>query len=506
MPGSPGTPGDVAAAPTGGADGFRTANGLLYPPELWGALQVSPLAGLLRMQALDALGHTPPWPHSPSDTFDSLLAETSPLEAAHVVHEAGLVGPGVQLPWSDEDVRQWWTAATTDGHAELMWMAAELADAAGVSLDRTAASLDVLTRAAEGPDLLPAVLAAGLLTDHAPSTSEEGLPATNVRTGRDAAHLLLIAATEDGLSPEDTDPLLLQLATEAAPQDDWAYSYLARAYAAAGMPDRARSVVESFDELRILPGEELLEPPLFEGTVGSTFRMVSYFHAGGTLEANLGEQARDELATAVGQHLGTDAMHQVAGTATMALLDPDAVPRAARQEAVDALSAELGTAPLTVDRAFVWTYLAEYAHAMDVPVRFPGLSEDAAHEWVTQLDDGAAWPIGRFLLAVHDTDNLGRDAATATLGTELGEHLAAADVATTPSTELFTGVLAVHALTGRWVHEPEDLAAEVAQRWGACRGGFENFVRESRQAGQVCNVDSSAHALRGDQLWDGNAR
>ncbi|MFV0405800.1 MAG: hypothetical protein ACK5LN_03090, partial [Propioniciclava sp.] len=79
---------------------FRDPFGLLFPPELWGALDSPATAGLLYHNATQSLGDRSTWPHSPGTTFEALQRETTDVEAAYLVVESGLLDSSDDPPWN----------------------------------------------------------------------------------------------------------------------------------------------------------------------------------------------------------------------------------------------------------------------------------------------------------------------------------------------------------------------------------------------------------------------
>jgi hypothetical protein len=490
---------ELPKAPTGPT--YVSPNGLLYPPELWGALDRSFLAQALHAAASLALGGASSLRTTPGETFQALQGETSEVEAAYLTVTLTTDGDGT-WPWGSEQVSQWWESASLAGMVDSMWMADRIAEASGRRLEPSESSLKVLSAAVDSQPFGPVAL--DLLQRYRPMAS--GIDPTPqppvARGGRDAALLLLHSAQSEGRSPDEL-PALLRVAQGALLTDDWAYSFLVRAYAAVGRTDRAELVAAVFDRRRVLPGGEILEVPSFDGTVGSTFRMVRYLNEAGETAGILDGQKAGDLSERVQSLLNADEMHLAAGTATLALLVPSDHPHEERAAAIQAISDQVGDDPLSVSQAFAWTYVAEYASTMGVPLDFPGLANGSANEWIEQIPAGSAWPIARFLLGLHDTGNAVGDPDVPRLTAALRKHLAATEVKDLPSTALFTGELAVHAVTGQWVHDPAMLLAEADARWGSCIGGYDNFVRETRAPSDWCNADASLQVLAGRAIWAG---
>jgi hypothetical protein len=475
---------------------FLTSNDLLYPPELWGALEPSTVSALLRHQTLAALGDQSPWRMPLVDTLAAASVELSEVESAFLIHDSGVVRDAAP-PWSEQDIRAWWRTAVDEHSIDHMWMAAELARAHGAALRPSETEIDLLRRQASSNDMLPGALAAELLDRWAaePVTQDGGTEGSNVRTPRDAAQLLLRDAEDGQIEPTDTARQLLAIAESAAPEDDWTRAYLVRAYVAAARPDDAGRVAGTFAEDRLLPGGSVLEPPVFVGSVGSTFRMLRLVDVEPEGPLVLDDATRARIATATRALLDVDLSHEVAGTAVLHLLDPDEVPVERRAEVIaGALASELGEGPLSLEQAVAWTALAPYAVATAIELPFPGLSSHAIHQWTAEESSIVAASIVHFVLALQETGQLaGQDVGP--LIEKVESLLSEQPASAVDSTLLFGGSLAVRAVTGRWPYDEATLRAELENRRGDCLGGFDGYIRETSSPGAHCNVDSTRYAI-----------
>lgn len=490
---------DSATAGTAPGDTFRTANGLLYPPELWGALDPSLLAELARYEAAHAVGGDVTWPHPLPETYAAIAVESSELEAALFIEESGVVGASTR-PWTKADVIGWWSEGIGQESVDAMWAASRLAEGVDAELELSAQERGVLKRIARGPERLPAIYAEQLARTEDPGDAGEGIgeeiarvDAEEIRSPRDAALILWLGSEAGGRV--EGGPKLQAIAEGGIKADDLTYAYLVRADALSD-PAKAERLAAGFDEHRVLPDGSVLSPAHFEGTVGSTFRMVRYFADQGTLTTALSPRTREGIEAATRPLLDADLSHTLAGMALLTLLDRDSATPTERTAVVKkALESEsLDRGSLTVEQAMAWAAIAECATAMDVPVTFPGLAPGEADRWLAEGPDVAAPSVIRFLLALDAAGIIDDEPAAVVLAGSLRRWLSTTDAADLASLELFGGALAVHAADGAWPLEGSRLRAEVTARTGNCRGGFAEFVRQSSAAGDVCSVESSSYA------------
>ena len=472
-------------------DPFRTAfltdNGLLSVPELWKALGPSTTAGLLRHLALNAAGRPSVWRQSPRQTFDALREESDPIEAAGLIVDAGLDARGL---WSAADVRRWWRTAVAEGDIDHQAVIVRLAaEPQRLPVDR--ADLDAWHGLLAAPDAVPAELAADLLAVFEPTAERRPNSATiNFRTPRDAAAYLLHAAVAEHRSPDAANPEILTIARAAVPRDDWAMYDLARAYAVSGRPQDASAVVDAMDPRRLVGPDTVLEVPQFEGTVGSTFRMVRTLAAQGRL-AEIDPALTRDLVDRTRSLLNTDVSHRVAGLALIALLEPGTVPAAdATQAVTDALAAAGVHGRLSNPKlAIGWTSVAEYAQVLGVPLTFPGITAAAVHAWTAAKEPLAGVSISRFLLAV--------DGSSAPTSSRLLNRLVArvrltlAVPAKAESIALFAGLLAIRRVSGDWAVDVRRVREQSAARDGGCLGAFDGFVRDLPRVGAACDTDAT---------------
>ncbi|GGB71454.1 hypothetical protein [Knoellia flava] len=487
-----------AAAPGAAVAGasFRSSNGLYFPPELWSAVGESREAGMLRAlataQAGGALDRTP-W--AAKDTPALLADESSPLEAAWLVAQGSEpVGAG---SGDGSTPPTGWALAIASGEWLQVWMADDLDRARGGRAVLSAADRSRLEAARTGADALGQHVAAAVLARR-DGVSGAPLPTLPERARTDSpreAALLLMLRGLGGEPPEVHNAGLVPSLLAAARTDDWVLYYLTRAYAAAGRLETARAVLARFDSRRVLPDGSVLEVPEFNGSVGSTFRMVRYHSGRQDLDDFLGKGGRAELARTLSGQRAVDALHGLAVTATLALLDPASVPADERQKVVDEAVTTLvpGTGPMTLEQAVAWTQLAEYARALAVPMPYRGLAPTAVTRWQEVSPDVAAPTLARFLRARGVAAK--EDRQVAALLPVLRKGLTSRPAAEIESSILVTGSLALHDIEGAWPLAPSVVSAALRGRWGGCRGDFDGYLRESAASSSVCNVDDSYAAL-----------
>ncbi len=481
---------------------FQTGNDLLYPPELWGVVPESELARFLRWRierALDAA--TPAWPHDPQQTFTALAAETNEPLAAKTLLDGG-IGASAMGGLCATDIARWAEGAVLGRDIDALWLAAESASALGCPLRTLPAGADALLDAALlGRDVIPAWEAASIRARQEGPTGPVALPdsANNVRDARDAARYGLLAATQFRQPVERLSTEVRDLALTAAPDDDFVLLDLVLAHLASGNEAAARKLADSYDARRLRPGGAVLEHPRFEGSVGSTHRMLRLFAARGTLAADLTAQERADAAAALRAQRDRDAIHRVTADAALVLLDDTAVDEATRRADVTAALDAMGVAagPLTSARqALGWASIAECAESLGVRLMFPNVTDAVLEDWASVGPAEGAPSLARFLLAAHAAGASSSDPSLVPLVARLRDHLATTDPALLPTSTLAAGALAVHQHTGRWAVEPARLRTLLAERQDDCLGGFDGFIRETVTGGAVCNVDASLAALR----------
>ncbi|MDR2896716.1 MAG: hypothetical protein LBV30_08745 [Propionibacteriaceae bacterium] len=249
-------------------------------------------------------------------------------------------------------------------------------------------------------------------------------------------------------------------------------------------------------------GESSDLDPLFNGSVGSTYRMVKYLSVASLLDEALPDEYKERVQAAVMSQLSTDAMHRLAGEATLSLLDPAGRRQLQIESALDEFEQWIGEEPMDESRAFLWTYGAEYSGTLEVPLDYPGLTDGAVDTWLDNLLLGAAWPAAQFLIGLYHNGVTELGTVESRLMAGLRDHLLSLDISTSASTELFTAELAVFLWSGTWTHPVADLLKESEQRWGDCLGGYSVFIRENRDVNQWCNVDASLEVIVSREYWE----
>jgi len=464
---------------------------MLYPPELWGALGPSTTAALVRDEIARTLGEPSSWSVSIDDAYEQMSAETNELQAAHLIRTAS-VFDGQPAPWTTDDIETWWQTAASDADVDAMWMADHLAEDDGLTLDLSEAHATVLAAATTGPDAVPHELAADL---EGPAQDAGGSPASppNFRDARDAALFLLLEA-EQGTAPDEQPADIVAIAQSGVGTDDLLDLYLVQAWTAAGDTKKAEAVADAFDHRRTTADHQILEMPSFAGTPGSTFRMVRYLDTTLGDTSSLSPSVRDRMVRSLSGLGSTDLQHELATTATLAMLDPGSVDLVARHDLVDrAVATVPSDRPLSLEEALQWTAIAEYSGAMDVQITFPGLSDEALAAWTAEDPSTVAPSIVRLLLALDEMGQVDGDPGIDVLADTLRAALGP-DHADIPSGTLFGGALALLAWDGSTPVDPETLAAEIDDRRGGCLGGMDGFVRDDSPTGSPCNVDSTRYA------------
>ena len=480
---------------------FQTDNGLLYPPELWAAVGASEQARFLAWRINRALDPgTPDWSGDPTATFEAIAAESDETTAAFLLASGGVADPRFAT-WCPAKLAGWADSAAASQDIDGLWMASETANALDCPPPRLSARATTLVAAAaSGNDVVPAWEAASIRARLAAAEPPAALPSgpSNLRGPLDAARFLYLRALVDQLDVASAPELPRMLAEGAAPTDDLVLFYLVGAHLAAGDLERAASTAASFDPRRRQGDGSVLEVPKFDGSVGSTYRMLRRYE--GRLDAALTAQERERIMLALTAQRGKDPVLTVTADAARALLDPASVsPADAKAEVSAALRAMgVSSGPLTsATESLAWASIAECAATLRVPMAFPGLTDAAVKEWVVAGAAQAAPTLARFLLAAQGAGGTTNDPHLGTLLARLDQYLSTTPIATAPTSSLVPGALASHRLGGRWTLPQATLRDLLAERAGGCEGGFDGFLRETPAVGSICNVDTS---LAADQL------
>lgn len=487
-----------ASPPTGGSlsrpesSAFVTANDLAYPPELWGALTPSVQARLLRRWAAPDRSA---WSLGMGDTLAAIETEPTPLTGAFALVQAGIATAG-DLPAAR--VTAWWREAEAAGAVDQMWLAASLMSGMSTLPAMSPETVTLLKETASSEATAQARMADQTLTlllpGHKPLSPSRSI---TVESPRDAAFLLWDASRMRGESPANSDRRLVDLALSGVTTDDWCWALLVRAYREVGDDPGADAVAAMFDARRILPTGDVLEPALFEGTVGSSFRMARYHRFANTMDSLADAPARERMAQAAAGTAGMDSAHRVAGDALRAQLglpvdaaEADAALSQAGQGVTD-------DGPLKgAAQALAWTSLVEYGSALGRTVPYPGINRAAVDEWVAAGPRTGGETAARFLVALGDAGHLRGNAEVAPLVALVRTAMVAQPVEETPSWLLFAGALALQAWDGSTPVPPAVLRAQAETRRGRCLGGAEAYLRELPATSSACNVDSSWFAAR----------
>lgn len=477
---------------------FGTADGMLAPPELWGALDISTNARIQRHVALQAIGADTASLPDVAALYESLRVEfTDDLAAAAVLQDAGLLGSDVSAPWSAADVTSWIDSALEARSIDRLWLAFTLPGAPELLAAPDATTVGWLVEAAGSAEIVPAKQATAMLRTLAPEalTTVAVPAASEIRGPLDAAWLLYDAAVNASTALSDVDDLAIETAAGAITTDDRVYSLVVRAYVADGDIETATAFADRFDTRRLLPSGDVLEPVVFAGTAGSTFRMLRYEELDGDLATELTDAERRGLREQALADLSIDVSHRLAGLSSAVLLDADSVPPSEREVTIAAALTELVpvSGPLDFDAAIGWLAVAEAALVLDVPIMFPGFSADALATWTSESPETVAPLLARFLEVVATTGPADAP-GVAELTDLLASTLATQPVAELDSSTLFAGSLAVRELSGDWVVPPALLLETIRTRSGDCLGGFDDYVREAAEPATACNVDATRYA------------
>lgn len=480
---------------------FQTANGLLYPPELWAAVGPSEQARFIRWRIeRDLAPGTAAWGGDPIRTFTAIAAESDETTAAYLLVSAGVTDHRFAA-WCSGRIPTWSRSAVRDADIDSLWMVSETSRTLGCPLTALPPGGDRLVdTSAAGNDVIPVWEAAAVLAHLTDPDAPVPVPVrpSNLRGPLDAARFLALRAGLDHQHVADAPELARQLAGSAAATDDLVLLNLVDAHLAVGDRDLAGAVAQDFDPRRVQADGEILEVPRFDGSVGSTYRMLRRY--AGRLDDVLTPAERQRIRTALVAQRDTDAIYTVTADAALELLSPGSVAdTVASADVAAALAAmKVSSAPLGSARAsLAWASIAECAGSLHVPTPFPGLTDAAVREWTSAPAAETAPTLARFLLAAQAAGATSADPRIRTLAGLLAGFLSKGDPATMPTGSSVPGSLAVHRLTGAWPIAEPTLRQLLTDREGTCRGEFGGFLRDSAAPRSPCNVDTS---LAADQL------
>jgi hypothetical protein len=489
----------AVTAPASELSRFQTGNGLLYPPELWSAVGASEQARFLRWRTGRDLGQeAATWSRDPMRTFSAMAAESDPATAAYLLVSAGVTDPRF-TGWCASTLAGWARDAIGSADIDGLWMVTQTARRLGCPLRTLPSGGDALVAtSAAGQDVVPAWEAAGITADPSdPAPVPLPTGRNNLRGPLDAARFLYLRSSLEGHDVASAPELARTLAGSGT-DDDLVRAYLVEAHLAAGDRALAAQVAGGLDPRRVLADGEVLEVPRFDGSVGSTYRMLRRY--AGRVDTVLTPAEQERIRAALTAQRDHDPIFAVTADAALSLLGTPAVSSADAAREVSAALAAMGVSdgPLPSAKAsLAWASIAECAASLGVPLDFPGLRASAVREWEAAAPAQAAPTLARFLLAAEAAGATTDDGPIRTLADQLQHYLASTPLDALPSAALVPGALALHRLSGRWPIDPVALRALLTARDGDCRGDFGGFLREEPTARTACNVDTS---LAGDQL------
>ena len=193
----------------------------------------------------------------------------------------------------------------------------------------------------------------------------------------------------------------------------------------------------------------------------------------------LSEEEQNLLTETLTPLLDIDAAHRLAGLGTIHYIDPATVTLPEREDAIRQAFRDQGIEtdrPLDLESALFWSAVAEHAIALEVDITFPGLSREAADKWSSASPDEGALALAKLIVVLSELDQARNEPLIREISDVLlVEYLAGSNPEDVASDLLFSGTIAIHALTGELIYGQEALAAEVNRRTGNCIGGFDEF-------------------------------
>lgn len=466
-------------------DLFTSPNGLLYPPDLWSALTPSTAARAWRTAALRSVGTTASWPMDAATTYRRLTAEQGAEAAAWTMARALPDLAAGSTFWCDQ-VPGWRRAAVHSTDVDRVWRIGWASRVAGCGLPLDDRSRSFLTSRAGASDTVEAWRVRDALNGSSGSTPVP-LPAGGNRLRDDSDLAPYLALRHPTGADVGGDAELLARAEAHALRDDETMLVLVDWLARTGRADRATALLARTGS-RVLPDGDVLEPPDFSGSLGSTFRMLDLFSADGTL-ASVSPVRRSILQASIDATPTPTALHRLAAAACSTLLGRS-TPSDEATTLVAAATTELAvpSGPLTtVAQTVAWAELARYAQVLGTPLPFPGLNASAVREWRSGGD--SAIPVaGRVIVRAIDSGATTESVAPLV---DLTRTLRRTD-----SMSVVPAVLAVHEATGDWLLPVAEVRQLLLRRQGGCLGGAD-FLRDTDQTPSTCYLETTdlAHRL-----------
>lgn len=259
-----------------------------------------------------------------------------------------------------------------------------------------------------------------------------------------SAAVLVRILTEGGVSMKDLPASLIELASSDLSTNDWSLMYLVDA--ARNAKDQAweKKILGNFNRNRILPDGGILEPSLFQGSLGLIFRVISYYVNAGKVDEAWTHEEREDLSDTVKGVLDRDPIHQVAGLAALEKLGEQDRTSFQPSSAISTLSdvENIKSEPLSLEEALSWTQIREYADALGIDYPFPGLKDGAVSEWLAEDPNVVAPSVARFLIFIHGETNLNESSRLALLSI-LERSLYSSAIEKIPSSVLFPALYAI---------------------------------------------------------------
>ncbi|WP_126416202.1 hypothetical protein [Trueperella bialowiezensis] len=483
-----------------------TANGLLYPPELWGAIEPTTLARLSYAQ-LDATT-AQSWDLTPQETIHAIREEMPEFTDVYVNYlvanalDRGVSMPGADQPFGISDdslIEQWEDAPTNDLPVVGMLYIHAIAQQRDLSLPFSDAHLEAIEVAFRSDDLFQASVAFELASHFAPSQFEYADLPTNIAEPSDAP-LALASLQRSGVDYDSIPHDLVEMAIANASTSDNAFVETIFALQDWGRDDDAHNLFTYFDQRRVFSPVEVLDQPQFLGSEGSTYRVLRYEEETGTKLTT--EAERDIVQETLEQSKSDDPSVQLAVTGSLVYLDPDSVNHQERSAVIERASSQLqfdSGGKLELEDAFMWMSIAETAHTLDVAVTYPGLSEEAFQTLEQEEPEVVAPITAKLVLAIDTAEGSSGDADVLRLSKILEKRANGANLSDISTSEFVHLQVAYQTATSQILFPQADFKQELESREGDCRGGFSDMVRETRTPKSECSIETN-RILKGNKL------
>lgn len=480
------------------APSLLTDNGLLYPPELWFAVDSTVLARLYYTQLKPDVAAR--WDLTPNETGRAIISENPDhdnLTAAYVVARAidnGLIMPGAEGSFCVDDdylTERWLSASDSELPAMTMLQVYAIAQQRNLSLPFEREQKIVLANAFSSDDLLHAAYAYELGESLEPGLFDINDISTNILFPIDAPPALA-SMQRAGLEYCSLPAGLTDMATANAFSSDAALVDVVTAFRNWGMESEADSLVAKYDQRRVLSESDVLDMPKFSGSEGSTYRVLRYEHD--TSHRLTTDAERRAVQSTLQRSHARDLTVELAVMGSMFYLDPASVNSHEIKKTIRRATEMLqpnSEGELGLEDMQWWMSIAEICDSLDVDIRYPGLSDEAFERLESEEPIVVSQVSAKLVLAIELAQNGTGHEDVGRLLSILEARAREIDLDTASSLEIALLQAAYRAGANESLFVDSDVDKEFAVRQGNCRGGFKDMVREARVANSECSIETN---------------